>query len=64
MMEGLSSDDEDDLFSADEEDERNVENILLCSFAHHACSPLLHGFSHEEALCKVAVTCCHCAWDV
>ena len=32
-------------FSSDEEGEHNVENFLLCSFAHHACSPFLQGFS-------------------
>ena len=32
----------------------NVANFMLCSFAHHACSPLLQGFLHEE-LCTVAL---------
>ena len=41
MMQGMSSDAEDDLFSSDEEGEHNVENFMLCSLAHHACSPLL-----------------------
>ena len=43
--------------SCDEEGEHNVENIMLCYFAHHACSPLLQGFVHEAKLCKVALTC-------
>ena len=51
------------MFSSDEEGEHNVENIMLCSFAHHACSPLLLGFLHEEEMCKVAVTC-HFSLDV
>ena len=37
---GMSSDAEDDFFSTDKEGEHNVENFLLCSCAHHACSPL------------------------
>ena len=41
----------------------NVENLVLCSLAHHACSPLLQGFLHEEELCKVALTC-HFSLDV
>ena len=57
MMEGMSSDAEDGLFSSDEESEHNVENFVLCSFAHHACSPLLQGFLHDEGLCKVALAC-------
>ena len=60
MMEALSSEVEDNLISSDEEGEHNVENIMLCSFAHHACSPLLQGFSHEE---ERALTC-HFALDV
>ena len=55
-MEGTSSDDENDLLSSDEEGELNVENFMLCSFAHPTCSPLLQGFLHEEELCKVALT--------
>ena len=35
-----SSDDEDGRSVSDEEGEHNVENVTLCSFAHHACSPL------------------------
>ena len=46
----MSSEDEDDFFSFDEEGEHHVENIMCCSFAHHACSPLLRGFLHEEDL--------------
>ena len=53
----MSSEDEDALFSSDKEGE------LKCSFAHHACSPLLQGFLHEEELCDVALTC-HLALDV
>ena len=48
---------EDDLLSSDEESGHTVENFVLCSFAHHACSPLLQGFLHEEELCKAALTC-------
>ena len=59
----MSSDGEDDLLSSDEDGEHNVENIMLCSFAHHACSPLLQGFLHEEEPCMVAVTC-HVSLDV
>ena len=55
-LEGMSSDDENDLLSSDEEGEHNVENFMLCSFAHDACSPLMQGFLHEEELCKVALT--------
>ena len=50
-------------FSSDEEGEHNVENTMLCSFAHHACSPLLQGFLHEEELREVALTC-HFSLDV
>ena len=57
MMEAMSSEDEDDLFSSDEEAEHNVEDILLCSFARHARSPLLQVFLYEEELRKVALTC-------
>ena len=38
-----------------------VEKFMLCSFAHHACSALLQGFSHEEELCKVTETW-HIPW--
>ena len=62
-MEGMSSDAEDGLFSSEEEDEHNVENFMLCSCARHACSPLLQGFLHEKALCKVALAC-HFSLDV
>ena len=51
------SSEEDDLFSSDEEGEHNVVNIMLCSFAHHACSPLLQRFLHDEEQCKAALTC-------
>ena len=49
-------------FSSDEEGEHNVENILLCSFAHHAFSPLLQGFPHGEERREVTLTC-HFALD-
>ena len=39
-----SSDAEDDRSVSDEEGEHNVENFILCSFAHHACSPLLQKY--------------------
>ena len=42
--------------SSDEEGENHDENIMLCSFAHHGCRPLLQGFVYEEELCKVALT--------
>ena len=63
MMEGRSSDEEDGHFSSDEEGQHNMDNIVLCSFAHLACSQFLQGFLHEEELCKVALTC-HFASDV
>ena len=60
-MEGMSSDDEHDLLSSDDEEgEHNVENFML---AHPACRPLLQGFSHDEELCKVALSC-HFSLDV
>ena len=59
----MSSNDENDLLSSHKEGEHDVENTMLYSFAHHACSPLLLGFLHEEELCKVAQTC-HSALDV
>ena len=55
----MSSDNEHDLFSSDEEGEHNVENFLLFS----ACSPLLQSFLHGEELCKVALIC-HFSLDV
>ena len=55
MVEVVSE--EDDLFSSDEKGEHNVEHIMLCSFAHHACSRLVQGFLYKEELCKVALTC-------
>ena len=42
--------------------EHNVENFMLCSFAHLACN-LLQGLPHEEELCKVALTR-HSSFDV
>ena len=62
-MEGMSSKAEHDLRSTDEEGKHNVENFVLCSFAHHARSPLLQGFLHEEEICNVAPTC-HFSLDV
>ena len=53
LMEGMSSDVENDLLSSDEEDKHNVENCVLCSCAHHACSPLLQRCLHEEEQRKV-----------
>ena len=44
LMEGMSWGAENDLPSSDEEGEHNVENFMLCSFAHHVCSPLLQSF--------------------
>ena len=32
--------------------EHSVENSVLCSCAHHACSPLLQRFLHEEEQCS------------
>ena len=58
-----SSDAENGRSFTDEEGEHSVENFMLCSFAQHACSPLLQGFLHEAELCKVALTC-HFSLDV
>ena len=33
-------------------DEHSVENSVLCLCAHHACSPLLQRFLHEEEQCS------------
>ena len=54
-------DTEDGSNFSDEEGEHNVENSMLCSFAH-ACSPLLQKYLHEEELCE-ALTC-HFSFDV
>ena len=43
LTEGMSSAAEDGLFTSKEECEDTVENFMLCSFAHHACSPLMQG---------------------
>ena len=51
MMEGMSSDEEAGHFSSVEEGQHKMDNFVLCSFAHHACSPFLQGFLHEEELC-------------
>ena len=59
-MEGTSSDKEDGRFS-DEEGEHNVEKFMLCSFAQHACGPLLQRILEE--LCEVALSC-HLSLDV
>ena len=63
MMEGMSSDAEDDLSSSDEDGEHNAENFMPCSFANYTCRPLLQGFLDEEELCKVSLTC-HSSLDV
>ena len=42
--------------SLDEEGEHTVEKFMPCSFARHACSPLLQRFLHEEDLGMVPVT--------
>ena len=34
-----------------------MENFGFCSFAHHACSPFMQGFLHEEELCRMVTTC-------
>ena len=50
-----------DVASTDTEEwkgEHNVENFVLCSFAHHA----VRSYSKEE-LCKVSLTC-HFSLDV
>ena len=39
MLEGMSSDAEDDLLSPDEEGEHNVEGFMLCTF----CASCLHS---------------------
>ena len=54
---------EDDSPFSSEEGEHNVENFMLCSFEHHACSPLLQGYCHKEELCKVSLTS-HFSLDV
>ena len=40
-----------------EEEDHNVENFMLCPFAHSACSPILQTFLREEEMCEVALTC-------
>ena len=60
---GSERDTEDGSSLSDEEGEHSVEKFMLCSFAHHACSPLLQGSLHEEELCKVVLTC-HFSLDV
>ena len=37
-------------------DGHTVQFFVFCSFAHHACSPLLQGGLREEELYKVALT--------
>ena len=60
MISSFSSYSKDSMWSevrsCDEDGWHNLENIMLCSFAHHACSPLVKGFVHEAELCKVALT--------
>ena len=58
-----ASDDEDGRSFTDEEGEHKVENFMLCSFAQHACSPLLQEFFDEEELVEVAFMC-HFSLDV
>ena len=40
--------------ASENRDVHNVEKCVHCSFAHHACSPLLQGGLQEEELCEVA----------
>ena len=60
MTSSMSSPSKDSMWSEGrssfEEGGHYVENIMLCFFAHHACSPLLQGFVYDEELCKVALT--------
>ena len=44
-----------------EEGDHNVEKIMLCTSAHHACSPLLQNCFYEE-LCQAALTCHFFRW--
>ena len=56
MLEGMSSDAEDGLFSSEEEGSAQcgeLHAVLLCA----ACVQSAPGFLHEEELCKVALTC-------
>ena len=48
--------------ASEDGDARNVENFAMCSFEHHACSPILRVNLQEE-WCKVALTS-HSAVDV
>ena len=45
--------------TTDEENGHNMENFVLCSFAHPTYGPRLQGFleEEEEELYKVALTC-------
>ena len=56
VVRDTSSDTEDGESFSGEDEEQNVENFMLCSFAHFACSPFLQAFLHEEEMCKVALT--------
>ena len=49
--------------ASETDDVHNVNNFVMCSFAHRTCSPLLQGNLQEEEVCKVALTC-HFALDV
>ena len=53
---GSERDTEDGMSSSEEQGEHKVENFMLCSSAHHVCSPLLQEPSHEVELCSVALT--------
>ena len=44
----LPPDAEDGRSLADEEGKHNVENFMLCSFSHFACSLFMQVFFHEE----------------
>ena len=54
---GFERDTEDGMSCSEEEGGHIAENFMLCSCAHHACSPLLQESLHEEELCKVALRC-------
>ena len=43
--------------SYSEEEEHNVDNKLLYSFAHYVHSPLLQSYLLDVEVCKAALTC-------
>ena len=45
------SDTEDGESFSGQDEEHNVENFMLSSFAHFACSPMLQAFLDEEEQC-------------